>query len=296
MPTNKSKGTPLVVTLALVGIVLLSVAVSAKKTDEHDNNDKGGHAAGMRASLGSMANFSLTSLKPLAYRMNTSAVLLDGFTSLPDVTSLLTFDPPNSRAYIESYGTGQWFLPNGTYTYVSDYGRCLLQVEDGTFQDLIDQYSGLLYSTTISVGGGKARAVPARRHGNGHHDDDNDNNNDHHGNGHRDDGDDDDSHAKTTTLDQYVGLITLTELPNSVVMTVDPKGIIHAMVATGPQDQSQLFGGLYSVAYSLFDHARIGSTSWAVFPLLPAACLNGNALPFKPCLLQPAGCPASASR
>lgn len=289
LPTNNSKGKHLAVTLALIGIVLLSMAsnsigVSAKKTDEH--GDKG-HSA-IHASLGSMANFSLTSLKPLAYRMNTTAILLQGFTPLPDVTSMLTFDAPNSRAYVESYGTGQWFLPDGTYTYIPDYDRCLLQVEDGTFQDLVRQYSGLLYSTTISVDGGKvkASAAPARRHGGGDHGNGNGNGN---GNGHNDD--DDDSHPKIKTLDQYVGLITLTELPNSVVMTVDAKGIIHAMVATGPQDQTQLFGGLYSVAYSLFDHAPIDSTSWATFPVLPPACLTP--LPFKPCLLQPAGCSAA---
>jgi len=226
------------------------------------------HDASLETSLGSMANFSLNSLTPLAYRMNASGVLLaGGFTKLPITTSVLIFDPPHQRAFIDTYGTMQWFFPNGTYTYLPAAGGiCLLQIQGGTWNDLVLQYSGLLFSTRIEAKANKKK---------------------------HDDGKDAKSGglscAKPKFLDQYVGLITLTELPNSVVMTVDDDGIIHAMVATGPQDECQLLGGVYSIAYSLLDYAPINSASWALFPSLPAACLT-NPIPYNPLILAPPFC------
>jgi hypothetical protein len=229
----------------------------------------------VRTQLGSMSRFSLSEIKPLVYRMRARGVLLQNFTKMPETLAVLSFDAANKRAYVGTYGTLQWFFANGTYTYVqgqapdgTPYELCMLQVVDGTFQDVARHYSGLLHANTFEV-------TATRRRGHAHDDAD---------------GGDDDS-DEVVRLRQYVGHITITTNPHAVVMTLDDKGIIHTMDATGPQNYDQILGGVYSISYTLSDYAAIGTKPWAKFPSLPAAC--AAPLPFMPCLLSPTGCPSA---
>lgn len=281
--------------IAPVGTAAAAIAATAKASGAGEARD---HCHGkchryLDTSLGPMTNFSLGSLQPLAYLFNASLVLLDNFTVVPDITVTAAFDSYRSRAYINTLGTEQWFLANGTYTYIASMGACFLQVAGGTYADLVQQYSGLLFSTSFKAHASKKHHCDHHHH---HHHDDDDDDDSHDG---RNDNDARESkgecHPSPKVLDQYEGLITLTELPNAVVMTVDRNEVIHAMIATGPQDECQLLGGVYSVSYSLYEYAPIGLAPWSDFPSLPAQCLGGGVIPYSPRYFQPAYCSALSS-
>lgn len=212
----------------------------------------------LRTRLGTETRFRLDRLPSLGYLMAARGVLLEGFTALPETTAIVIFDAANSQAFVDTYGTQQWFLPNGTYTYLANVPNspCFLQVGNGTFADLVGQYSGLLYSSDLVISARNGQTV--------------------------------DPCSKQIRLRQYGGLIDLTELPNAVTMLLDERGIIYEMDATGPQDINQLLGGLYTISYVTKEYARVGTRSWASVPALPAAC--ASPIPYAPCFFAPSGC------